>query len=93
MGIKHGRGILEKASEIFDIPGEAAAGLPRVTITGTIKAHIENHRGLLEYSTEHIAVNAGRTVIKINGKGLELAAMSDMELVITGTIISVEYVV
>ena len=93
MGIKRGREILEKASEIFDIPGEAAAGLPRVTITGTARAHVENHRGLLEYSTERIAVNAGRTVIKINGRELELAAMSDMELVITGTIISVEYVV
>ena len=80
----------ERASDIFDIPGEAA-GMPRVTITGFQRVHVENHRGLLEYSQERICVNSGRLVIRINGAGLELAAMSDMELVVTGKVSSVEY--
>ena len=92
LGKKRGRGIAEMASEIFDIPGEAA-GTPRVTITGTSRVHVENHRGLLEYSPQRISVNAGRMVIKINGENLELAAMSDMELVVTGSVMSVEYIV
>ena len=90
---RRGRGALERASEVFDIPGEAAAGLPRVTITGYSKIHVENHRGLLEYSTERIAVNTGRMVIRINGRDLELTAMSNLELVVTGTVISVEYII
>ena len=92
MGKRKERGIVERASEIFDIPGEVTAGLPRVTITGASKVHVENHRGLLEYSTEQISVNAGRMVIRIRGKDMELAAMSDMELVVTGEVASVEYI-
>ena len=91
MGKRGKSRLLDKAAEIFDLPGEAAAGQPRVTVTGAVKAHIENHRGLLEYSREQVSVNAGRMVIRIKGQGLDIAAMSDMELVVTGTVASVEF--
>ena len=81
---------ISKAADIFDIPGEAA-GIPRVTATGTGRVHIENHRGLLEYGRNVISVNAGQMVIKVSGEELELLAMSDMELVITGKVSSIEF--
>ena len=84
--------IIERAAAVFDLPGETAMGVVRVTLTGTSRAHIENHRGLLNYSEEEISLNGGRLIIKIRGEKLELAAMSDLELVITGRISSVEYV-
>lgn len=82
---------LIKAADVFDLPGEAVAGVPRVTVTGTSRVHVENHRGLLEYGTEEICVNAGRQIIRIRGKHLELSAMSDIEMVTTGVISSVEF--
>ncbi|MGM9520959.1 MAG: YabP/YqfC family sporulation protein [Oscillospiraceae bacterium] len=90
---KKSTGILEKTAEIFDLPGEAAAGLPRITITGTGRAHVENHRGLLEYSDQQIVVNAGSMMIRIKGEKLNIAAMSDMELVVTGKIAAAEFLV
>ena len=85
--------MIKKASDLFDIPGEAAAGVPRVTVTGRESVHVENHRGLLEYGRERISVNTGRYIIRVTGAGLELAAMSDMELLIDGDIRGIEYVV
>ncbi len=85
--------LLEKAADIFDLPGEAAAGMSRLTITGYGKIHVENHRGLLEYGSEEIEINGGNTVIKITGKELELTAMSDCELVASGRLSSVEFIV
>lgn len=85
--------LLTKAANVFDLPSEAVAGVPRVTITGTEKLHIENHKGLLGYGTEEITVNGGRVIIRISGEKLELTAMSDVELVISGRIKSVEYLV
>lgn len=83
--------ILTKAANVFDLPSEAVAGVPRVTVTGTGKLHIENHKGLLGYGTEEITVNGGKIIIRISGTELELSAMSDIELVVTGKIKSVEY--
>ena len=85
---------LERAAEVFAVPSEAAAGVCRVTITGNGRAHVENHRGLLGYyGTEEISVNAGRIILRFRGAGLELEAMSDLELVIRGEILSLEYLV
>lgn len=82
---------LIKAAEVFDLPGEAIAGVPRVTVTGASRVHVENHRGLLEYGTEEICLSAGRQIIRVRGMKLELSAMSDIEMVITGTVASVEF--
>lgn len=91
MGKRKPGGIAERAASMFDLNAETAAGVVRVTVTGTARAHIENHRGLLGYAEEEISVNGGRVIIVIRGEGLELAAMSDMELVVTGQIAAVEY--
>ena len=84
--------ILERTAELFDVPGIAAAGQPRVTVTGCRKIQIENHRGVLQYDENEIDVNCTGMIIKIRGNGLILDAMSDIELAATGTIFSVEFV-
>lgn len=87
---KRGEKLLIRAAEIFDVPGEPAVGVPRVTLTGQKRVHIENHRGLLEYGPEEIAVNTAAMTVKIHGRGLEISAMSDLELVVTGAVSGVE---
>lgn len=82
---------LEKAADIFDLPGEIVAGMPRLTITGCRRAFVESHHGILEYSREEIHVNGGRVIIKFIGSGMELRAMSDTELLITGKLSGVEF--
>ncbi len=82
---------LKKTADIFDLPGEVLYGEPRVTVTGTDKVHIENHRGLLEYGAGEIIVNASGVMIKITGDKLDVAAMSDLELVVKGSIKSVTF--
>lgn len=88
---KKGKGLLLRASEVFEVPGEAALGVARVTVTGAKKVHIENHRGLIEYGPETIGVNAGGMTVKLRGRDMEISAMSDMELVVTGKILGVEF--
>ena len=56
------------------------------------RALIEDHRGLAGYSRERIEVNGGRTRLVINGEALELTAMDREALLVTGCILSVEFV-
>ena len=82
-------GILERTAQLFDIPGQTV-GLPRVELTGRHELRMENHRGILAYDTQEIVVGAGKMMVRVRGRELTLGAMSARELLITGTIVSVE---
>ncbi len=66
------------------------AGLPKVELVGDRELRIENHRGILAYGTEEIHVSGGAFVIQITGQGLELRAMTGLELLITGRIAGIQ---
>lgn len=83
-------GLLEKTAELFDLPADALAGLPKVELVGDRELRIENHRGILAYGTEEIHVSGGALVIQITGQGLELRAMTGLELLITGRIAGIQ---
>ena len=83
-------GILERTAQVFNLPGDVVAGLPRIELTGNRELRMENHKGILAYGTEEIHVSGGKLVVKVRGDGLELRAMNASELLITGTILGVE---
>jgi len=84
-------GILERAAEALDLPGDVVAGLPRLEITGFRELRMENHQGILSYSTEEIRVSGGRSEVIVAGSGLTLRAMNSRELLITGEIKKLEF--
>ena len=91
MGTKRKReGILEKTAEVFDLPGNLVAGLPRVELVGNRELRMENHRGILAYGTEEIHISGGKLILKIRGEDLELRSMNAGELLITGLIRGVD---
>lgn len=91
MGTKRKReGILEKTAEVFDLPGDLVAGLPRVELVGNRELRMENHRGILAYGTDEIHISGGKLIIKVRGSGLTLRAMNASELLITGEITGVD---
>ena len=81
----------EKAADVFDLPGEVVAGMPRLTITGCRRILVENHRGILEYGENEIHIHGGRVIIKLRGVDLTLRSMSDSELLITGQILGIDF--
>lgn len=89
---KKENGVLAGAAELFDLPGDMVAGLPHVEVVGNREFYMENHRGILSYGGEEIAVNAEKAVVRIHGRGLELVSMTGEALRVRGTIERVEWV-
>ena len=89
---KKGRkeGLLERTAEVFDLPGDVVAGLPRVELLGDRQLRMENHKGILAYGTEEIHISGGKLIVKGRGAGLSLRAMNASELLITGEIAGVD---
>jgi len=81
-----------EAMERLDLPGGIAAGVPVMELTGNRRLVVEQHRGILSYSTELVEVNTGPLVVRISGAGLQLVAMTETDLRIDGRIDAVELV-
>jgi sporulation protein YqfC len=84
-------GPVRRGLEIFDLPAEVVAGVPKLTVTGCRRVLVENHKGITEYGRELIEISGGRVKVRVHGEGLELVAMNHTELLIAGQIFTVEF--
>ena len=89
---KREKNLFSDTAELFDLPMDLLMGLPHVELMGNRQFYMENHRGILSYSEEEIAVSAEGLIVRIFGKKLELVSMSADALRIRGAIARVEWV-
>lgn len=82
----------QAAMEKLDLPGEIALGVPRVELVGNREFYMDRHKGVLSYSTELVEIGGGSIAVRLMGRNLQLLAMTDDELRITGYIEKVELV-
>lgn len=85
-------GVLTTVAELFDLPADVVAGLPRLEMVGGRQLYLEHHSGILAYSETQIDVNTAGGVLRVKGDALTLLAMTAGELRIGGQIFSVEWV-
>ena len=79
-------------AELFDLPADVVAGLPRLELVGSRQLYLEHHTGILAYSETQIDVNTAGGVLRVKGERLSLLAMTAEELRIGGRIESLEWV-
>ncbi len=85
-------GVLATVAELFDLPADIVAGLPRLEMVGGRQLYLEHHTGLLAYTENQIDANTSAGVLRVKGERLTLMAMTAGELRIGGRIASVEWV-
>lgn len=78
-------------SEKLNLPGEVVPGTGSVSIIGGRVAHVEGHRGIIEYSGQRIVLAMSRGKLTLSGDGMTLRAMNGGELLIRGKIQSAEW--
>ncbi|MBS4959729.1 MAG: sporulation protein YqfC [Clostridiales bacterium] len=76
---------------VLELPCEVLMDLPVVTITGCNRLQIENYKGILEYNEDKIRIKTKNGVLKIEGRQLMLNHLSSEDVLLTGTISSIEY--
>ena len=86
------RVVLSTVAELFDLPADVVAGLPRLEMVGSRQLYLEHHAGILAYSEEQIDVNTPEGILRVRGERLTLTAMTAEELRIGGAIAAVEWV-
>ena len=86
------RVVLSTVAELFDLPADVVAGLPRLEMVGTRQLYVEHHAGILAYGEDQIDINTHAGVLRVRGERLSLMAMTAEELRIGGRISAVEWV-
>ena len=81
-----GKGLLDRLAAQADLPDAVFPGQPLLEVLGDRRVLIENHKGVLEYSCERIAIRMCYGQVIVCGSGLEIARMSKEQLVIQGRI-------
>ncbi|MCI8525446.1 MAG: sporulation protein [Oscillospiraceae bacterium] len=81
---------LASASARLDMPGQIAAGLPKVELTGFSRLTVEQHRGILEYTREAITVGLGIGQLRVTGTRLAITLMNHAYVIVTGSFQNIE---
>ena len=77
--------------ESLELPKDLMYGAVLVSITGRQEMLIENYRGILEYTGNHISLQTKTCRLVIRGKNLNISYYTNQEMKITGLIDSVIY--
>lgn len=77
--------------ESLELPKDLVYGAVLVSITGRQEILIENYRGILEYTKNHISLQTKTCRLVVRGKDLDISYYTNEEMKITGLIDSVVY--
>lgn len=75
--------------ELF--PREVTSDVPRMTLTGHERLHVEQHKGLVDYAPEIIAMRTSCGLMRIAGAGMRFVTYTAAEAVIVGRIDSISF--
>ena len=82
---------MSKFTKLFEIPDEVVSDVPKVTVVNIDRILIENYKCILEYQDIFIRIKMSNGLIDISGLNLELNEMTKDDLIIRGTIESIEF--
>ena len=78
-------------NNFLEIPEEVITNEPKINIYGFNKMFIENYEAILEYQDFFIRIKTTIGIININGFNLKLNNMTQDDVMVLGTIDSVDF--
>jgi len=84
-------GVKRKITEALDLPKDIVLDIPRVTLMGRIAVFIENHKGIIQYSTEVVKVNTPIGTVVIKGENLIIKSILVDEITVEGNICALDF--
>lgn len=81
----------KKLANLLEIPDDIVLDLPRITLLGNMQLLIENHKGIIEYTSELVRIRLNRKELIISGIGLSLGNLQAEELIVEGEITGLSF--
>lgn len=78
-------------AQTLDLPEELILNLPVFFLLGGQKLYMENHRGLIEYSTNKVRIRVQNGHITLEGTGLIIDEIHESFLWISGSFLCIQF--
>lgn len=78
-------------ASVLDLPQDVIFDLPRVTMVGNMQMYIENHRGVLHFSSSLLRLQLSVGAIEVKGEELVIRTILPEEVFIEGAIQDIHY--
>ncbi len=85
------RKIQANLGNALDIPQDVLSDVPKLTIVGNLQIWIENHTGLVEYTSEKVRVNSAIGQISITGRDFVLVELLPSEIKVEGRLQQINF--
>lgn len=86
-----GKRLRRLTAQLLDLPKDVIFDIPRFTMIGNMQLYIENHRGVIEFTSNLLKLRLTSGHVEITGKDLVIRAILTEEVFIEGTIEQVNY--
>ncbi|WP_028561662.1 sporulation protein YqfC [Paenibacillus pinihumi] len=80
------RKIRKLTADLLDVPQDVVFDLPRMTMIGNRQLYIENHRGVLQFSSDKLRLALSKGELEVGGSELVIRAIWTEEVFIEGQI-------
>jgi sporulation protein YqfC len=80
-----------RIAKILELPQEVVTNEPKITLVGFNEMLIENYKAILEYEDFYIKINTHIGAININGFNLRLKEMTGDDIMVIGSIESIDF--
>ena len=78
---------------VFDIPGSALSGICHIEMAENREAVVGGCQGVVEYDEHTVKLAAGKMLVKFTGRNLQISILTRDSAVVTGLILSVEFLI
>lgn len=85
------KGVLQSLARRLDIPQDIVLDLPRITMLGNKQILIENHKGIIEYTSQLVRISLSQGELTVIGAGLMLGNLQQEQILVEGEIREVRY--
>ena len=83
--------VREKWNESFDTQPVVCSGVAEIELCGNREAVVDGCQGILQYEDTVIRVSTGRQIVRFRGADLRIRTMQQNQILICGTIASVDF--
>ncbi|WP_028544931.1 sporulation protein YqfC [Paenibacillus taiwanensis] len=84
------RKLRQWTAHLFDLPQDMLSNVPRFTMIGNRQLFVENHRGVVHFSSEHMRLSLVTGELEVFGRNLVIRGIWTEEVFIEGSIIEVK---
>ncbi len=81
-------GLKKRLGMSLDVPLNTILNIPRVTIIGTYQVYVENHQGILEFTSQRLRLRMVAGQLQITGRGLMIRQVNREEMFVEGEMIA-----